>query len=277
MKRNFYTLSAILLGLGLWISNSAGPGTVQGVDRTGSPVSLGTCTDCHLGNAFSPSITAQLLDNGTPVTEYQPNRDYTLRVTTTAGTGTPARYGFQAVALTGAGNTGAGTFGANPTGFKKITLQSRVYIEHSSPRTANVMEFPWKSPATLGEAIRFYAAGIAANNSGTSDGDGGTSLGQPLIITPLVSSADEAIAVHPAIRILGNPIGENLQLIFDSPENSAFTFQLTAMDGRAVWRKTQTVQSGENRLIFDTAAIPAGSYLFSAQNGTGSVAVKVVK
>jgi hypothetical protein len=277
MKKNLYTLSAIMLGLGLWISNAAGPGTVQGIDRTGSPLSPGTCVDCHSGGTFSPSVTAQLLDNGTPVTEYQPDRDYTLRVTTTAGAGTPARYGFQAVALTGTGNTNAGTFGANPAGFKKITIQNRVYIEHSSPRTNNTMEFPWKSPATLDGTIRFYAAGLAANNSGSSLGDSGASLSEALAITPLVSSAGEAAAVKPAIRVLGNPIGENLRLLFNSPESGHFLFELAAMDGRIIWRQTQAVQSGENQLNFDATALPRGTYLLRAQNGTGSIAVKVLK
>lgn len=277
MKRNLYTLSAVLLGLGLWISNAAGPGTVQGIDRTGSPLSPGTCGACHADGAFAPSITAQLLDNGTPVTEYQPDRDYTLRVQITAGTGSPARYGFQAVALSGSGNANVGTFGTNPSGFKKTTIQSRVYIEHSSPRTANVMEFPWKSPSTLGEDIRFYAAGIASNNANGSSGDGSAGLGQALVVTPLVSSSGEAEISHPAVRVMGNPVGEQIQLLFDSPENGVFNFQLTALNGHTMWRRTETVQAGENRLSFEASQLPRGTYVLLVQNATSSTSVKLIR
>lgn len=79
------------------------------------------------------------LDAGTPVTQYLPNKSYTLRVRLTAGNGSPSRYGFQAVALTGTANSAAGTFGTAPTGFRKTTIVGRTYIEHNTPRTMNTM------------------------------------------------------------------------------------------------------------------------------------------
>jgi len=276
-KRTLYTSIAVVTTIFLWIANAAGPGNVQGVDRTGSPLSPGACGACHSGGNFAPTITAELLDAGTPVTQYQANKDYTLRVRLTAGSGSPARYGFQAVALTGEANSAAGTFGTAPTGFRKTTIVGRTYIEHSTPRTMNTMDFPWTSPATLGEEIRFFAAGLAVNNNNSTAGDAGAALAMPLVVTPLVSSSNESAAATFEMKVLGNPIGEQLRIQMQAKSSGEYRFTLMTLDGRALWNRAMNLAQGEHQLSFDAGNLPKGIYLLQVFNGVNTVGVKLIK
>ena len=45
-------------------SGGAGSGGLG--DRTGSPLSSGTCTACHSGGAFNASLAIQVFDGATP-------------------------------------------------------------------------------------------------------------------------------------------------------------------------------------------------------------------
>lgn len=276
-KRLLYATSAVVTAILMWLANGAGPGNVQGIDRTGSPLSPGACDACHSGGDFSPTITAELLDTGTPVTHYQPNKNYTLRVKVTTASGSPLRYGFQAVALTGTSNTAAGTFGTAPTGFRKTTIVGRTYVEHSSPRTNNTMDFPWTSPATLGEEIRFFAAGLAANNNSNSSGDAGVDLPTALVISPLVSSSEELAVEKFGLKMLGNPIGEQLRIRMQAPQTGEYRFTLMALNGSMLWSREMHLVQGEHQLNFDAESLPEGVYVLQVLNGSSTAGVKLVK
>lgn len=276
-KRTLYTTIAAVTALLLWLANAAGSGNVQGIDRTGSPLSPGACNACHSGGNFAPTVTAELLDAGTPVTQYQPNKNYTLRVRVTAANGSPARYGFQAVALTGSANSAAGTFGTAPTGFRRTTIVSRTYVEHSTPRTNNTMDFPWTSPATLGEEIRFFAAGIAANNNSNSSGDAGAQLSAPLVVTPLVSSSNDIAAQKFGLKIWGNPIGDQLRISMQAPVSGDYRFALTSLNGSVLWNREMYLAQGEHKLSFPAETLPGGVYVLQIFNGVHSTGVKLIK
>ncbi|MBE2209851.1 MAG: hypothetical protein IAE84_19840 [Saprospiraceae bacterium] len=276
-KRTLYTTTAVVTAILLWLANAAGPGNVQGIDRTGSPLSPGACDACHSGGNFAPTVTAELLDAGTPVTQYQPNKSYTLRVRVTAASGTPTRYGFQAVALTGSANTSAGVFGANPTGFRKTTISNRTYVEHSTPRTANTMDFPWTSPATPGEEIRFYAAGIAANNNSNSSGDAGAQLSAPLVLTPLVSSSNDIASEKFGLKILGNPIGDQLRIRMQASVSGEYRFALISLNGSTLWNREIYLAQGDHPLNFDASALPDGVYILQVSNGVNTTGIKLIK
>ncbi len=275
-KSNLYACWAVFASLLLWLANAAGPGNVQGIDRTGSPLSPGACDACHFGGGFNPSITAELLDGGVAVTQYEANKSYTLRVRINTAV-SPNRYGFQAVALTGTGNLNAGAFGTPPTGFRKTTILGREYAEHSSPRNSNTMEFSWTSPPALGETIRFYAAGIAANNNGDSSGDSPVQLSGPLLISPLTSNSGEALAQRLKLRVLGNPAGESLRLGLHNPEGAPFRFALYTLDGRRAWSAAQWLPEGEQILEWETAGLPGGVYVLFAESRAGIASVKVLR
>lgn len=155
----------------VWFGNASGPGSVQGTDRTGSPVSPGYCgvSSCHGGGNFSTDVAIQLLDeNSDPVTEYTPATTYTLRISI-AATGAEG-FGFQAVALTES-NAGAGEFGAPAAGIQVITISNREYAEHSSRSSTSSFEIDWTAPDAGSGAITFYAAGNAVNGDSNFTGD----------------------------------------------------------------------------------------------------------
>lgn len=276
-KRTLYTTTAAVTAILLWLANAAGSGNVQGIDRTGSPLSPGSCNACHSGGNFTPAVTAELLDGGTPVTQYQPNKNYTLRVRVTAANGSPARYGFQAVALTGSANAAAGTFGTAPTGFRRTTIVGRTYVEHSTPRTNSTMDFPWTSPAALGEEIRIYAAGIAANNNSNSSGDAGAQLSAPLVLMPLVSSSKDIAIEKFGLKIWGNPIGEQLRISMQAPVSGEYRFSLIYLNGSTLWSRRMYLTQGEHLLSFDTETLPGGVYILQIFDGVHSAGVKLIK
>lgn len=186
MRKVIYLL---IPGLLTWIllSNSGGVANRQAVDRTGSPLGTGSCGSCHSGGNFSPTLSIQLLDGNTPVTRYSPGKVYEARVSI-AASNNPRGYGFQLVALSGAGNIRGGTFGDAPAGFSKVTLANRVYVEQSSVRSSPVLSIPWTAPAAGSGSVRFYSAGLAVNGNGGTGGDSPVQLNLPVIIDEDASS-----------------------------------------------------------------------------------------
>ncbi|NUQ26787.1 MAG: T9SS type A sorting domain-containing protein [Saprospiraceae bacterium] len=272
-----YTLFIAVLAGFLLLNNAAGPGLVQGEDRTGSPLSSGSCgqAGCHSQGSFSPSISVELLDEGNPVTQYEPGESYDLKVTVTAGTGTPPRYGFQAVALTGAGNTGAGTFGSAPAGFRTIDINNRTYAEHASPRTNNTFTIEWTAPDT-GE-VRFYAAGIAANANGSNNGDGAATLGSPLVITRASVSAFTPGALLRRLAIAPNPVENILTLRAHSDQSGEYLLRIASLGGQVLHQSRLDFQSGENMHTVDVNRLPAGVYVLQITDGDKVSSTKFLK
>ena len=116
------TIFTLLTTMFLILNNASGPGTVQDKDRTGGPLSEGACTACHTDGAFSPNVTIELLKDNVAIDKYQPGDTYDMKVIINATEGTPAAYGFQAVALTGANNDNSGSWGTPPSGVHSVTL-----------------------------------------------------------------------------------------------------------------------------------------------------------
>ena len=109
--KNFYILLSILLVAYIFMGHSAGRADSQNWGNTGAPgdQSLAngqprTCISCHGGNAFTIDMDINLEDlAGNPVVdnEYIPGETYNMSVTiNSTGANTPARYGFQILALT---------------------------------------------------------------------------------------------------------------------------------------------------------------------------------
>src|SRR5262249_47502723 len=144
--------------------------------RTGAP-GEGTCVACHNSFALN-SGPGTLRITGLPA-NYSPNQQVT--VTVTLAQPNRARYGFQLTALDDLGRQ-AGTLvvtDANRTQLITGTVGGnlRQYIEHTfngvqptSPNQGSWV-FTWTAPATSVGRVTFYAAGNAANGSGTNSGD----------------------------------------------------------------------------------------------------------
>ncbi|MBL7793358.1 MAG: T9SS type A sorting domain-containing protein [Saprospiraceae bacterium] len=272
-----YTLFIAVLAVFFLLNNAAGPGLVQDADRTGSPLSTGSCgqAGCHSQGSFSPSISVELLDEGNPVTQYEPGESYDLKVTLTAGTGTPPRYGFQVVALGGAANDSIGTFGSAPAGFRRIVINNRRYVEHASPRPSNTLTVEWTAPDT-GE-VRFYAAGIAANANGSNNGDGAATLGSPLVITRAAVSTFTPVALLSRLAIAPNPVENILTLRAHSDQTGEYLLRITSLGGQVLHQSRLDFQSGENMHTVDVNRLPAGVYVVQITDGERVSSAKLLK
>jgi len=280
MKQSLlFTLFAAFSIAFLFFGNSSGPGQVQGIDRTGSPLSPGACnaSGCHDDGAFNPTVEASLLDGTETVTNYEPGKTYTFRFTITAGTGEPGAYGFQAVALTGDDDQQAGSWGDLPSGLQVTTLSNRDYVEHSEPNSENTFEIPWTAPQTEAGNIRFYAAGNAVNRNGASSGDGALPLSEPLTVTPLTSGifGVEKLAVQ--LSAFPNPVQDKLQLDIEGAEAGAYQLSLVDLHGRVIAQRALQLQSAAQRESFDFAALPGGHYFVRLSDGRRVAGLKVVK
>ena len=79
MNKILYFLIPIGMAWAL-LSNSGGAAAVQNVDRTSSPLGVGSCGSCHGGGNYSPVISVELLDNNTVVNKYSPGKLYQVKV-----------------------------------------------------------------------------------------------------------------------------------------------------------------------------------------------------
>jgi hypothetical protein len=180
MNKILYFLFPVGMAWAL-LSNSGGAAAIQNVDRTSSPLGVGSCGSCHGGGNYSPVISVELLDNNTVVNKYSPGKLYQVKVSIVAGNN-PRGYGFQLVSLSGNNNIQGGIFGNAPAGFNKINLDNRVYVEQSSTRSSGSFVIPWTAPAVGTGSVRFYGAGVAVNGSGGSGGDSHVQAALPLTI-----------------------------------------------------------------------------------------------
>lgn len=277
-RKTLYTLFAAAFCAALFFNNSGGAGASQQTDRTGSPLSSGICSECHGGGIFAPTVEAKLLKNDVVVTQYEPGEDYTFRLTITPTNGTPARYGFMAVALRGTGNLNAGDWDSPPAGTRITSIGTREYFEQSSPRSTNTFEIKWKAPTAGTGAVRFYAAGNAVNGTGGTDGDAAASLSSALTITEKATSSAFDVALLPAtINAYPNPVEAQLNLKIQIKESGRYFLTLHDMLGKELQRETIQLLNGENLETLNVSNLAAGHYAVRISDGKRVATQQIVK
>jgi uncharacterized protein (TIGR03437 family) len=151
------------------------------IKRTGAAVDGGvTCTACHTTFALNDASGGSVVIHASP---YTPGVKQTITVRVNHPTA--LRFGFQLTArLTSDETKEAGTFAENdnvqvrcdPTGNAPCN-GALEFAEHRQPATGagipgpRVFTLEWTPPSSDAGPVIFYAAGNAANNSGTNGGD----------------------------------------------------------------------------------------------------------
>jgi hypothetical protein len=260
-----YTLFILAGTAFLFLNNSSGAASVQGVDRTGSPLSPGPCQTCHSAGAFSAGIEVDMLDNGSPTTTYEAGKTYTLRVRAT-NSGSPAGYGFQAVALN-SDDDQVGSFGTPPSGFKITTLAGRDYVEQSSRRDENTLEIEWEAPAAGSGDVNVYASVVVANGMQGSGGDGSAFLNTPVTLSEVLSSTNDADGLLESMTIFPNPVGDVLQLALNSKENADYQLLISNMNGQVVYNQRIGLTAGEQLNTIDVSQLTPGVYSLQITDG----------
>lgn len=196
LKFIYTTLSSLLLFgcLILFTGYEDGPAN-EGNAWIGAPGESGvTCGTCHSNPGSFGFVNINIdmeTTNGTAVTSYVPGNTYKVAVTINSEVGTPAAYGFQAVALD-ATNSNAGTFISEDEMIGIRTVNGRLYAEHNMPSTSQTFVMRWEAPTADVGKVTFYASGNTVNRDGTTAGDSGTGT------TPakLEIEANNALAVE---------------------------------------------------------------------------------
>lgn len=154
---------------------STGPASSGLGNRTGGPGSSNsTCSTCHAGGSFNPTISLIVKDlaNAT-VTNYTPGQTYNLEYVITNGPGLTSQYGFQSIALDASNNT-SGNFQNTGSNVQIVNTGSNQFVEQNFTSTSNSFSTQWVAPAAGSGSVTFYAAGNSVNNSGSTGGDQGT-------------------------------------------------------------------------------------------------------
>jgi len=264
-KRTTLILSAfaLLLSALTFLGSAGGVANVQKLDMTGSPVSVGVCANCHLNNAFSPSVDLKVLSGEQPVTKYVPGQTYTLQVVVKANANA-STFGFQAVALNSLGIGQAGTFQNAPFGTSIRTLNGRSYPEQTFPSLKDTFRLEWVAPAAGFGDVRLFAAGVASNGNGSSSGDGAAN-------TSLILGEDDASSLlQPVIAPL-SALQHGGLLEIRMPDTPA---RITLFDLQGRPRIERQTQGAAWSLPLD--GLSAGLYLLHWQSGESRHTLKVM-
>jgi hypothetical protein len=202
---------------------SGGPGTGGLGDRTGSPLSSATCSQCHSGGSFNAAIGVQVLDGSTPVTSYTAGNTYTVVYTIS---GSSPAFGFQGGVLTST-NAAGGTFSSPSSNAQLVTISGRSYFEHDGgPSSTGVFQASWTAPLANTGTVSFYGVGLAVNQNGGTSGDQTTA--------PVVISLTEDVTCVPTNGIDVQTACESYDWIdgntYNSDNNTA-THTLTNVAG----------------------------------------------
>jgi hypothetical protein len=138
--------------------------------RSGAPGEQ-TCTTCHAQNVGPGQIQI------TAPVRYTPGQTFPITVTQTTTDSSRLSWGFQLTALDAATNSKAGTLSATTGSTAVANSSTRQYMNHTvagkfegQTGQAN-WTFNWTAPATDVGAIKFYVAGIQADNGDDDTGD----------------------------------------------------------------------------------------------------------
>lgn len=210
-----------------------------------------TCTVCHSpGSGGSGAATISI--SGNP-TSYVPGTVYSITVTGSQVTPTPAFYGFEMAAVN-ASNANAGAFTAisgTNIGSQSVAGNSISFIRQSTPKVSGTWTFNWTAPATDVGNIRFYLAVNAAN--GTS----GT--GSDYIYTSVFTLTP---ACNPPVAALTS----NTNVSCDDVSTLNLNTFVATTSAPGTW--TGTAVTGGN--TFSPATAGVGTYNLTFTTGSGS-------
>jgi hypothetical protein len=266
MKKNIiFTLFGLAFVAFLFTSSSGGRASAAGSANTGAPGETTTCSGCHSGGSYNPSISIQIFQQGTTtaVTQYTAGTTYDMKVTLSAS-GSPGGYGFQMVALKNTGNTNAGTWSSPGANTKIASVGTRSYVEHGVNSTfsaTNNFTMKWTAPAAGTGAVTFYSAGNVVNGTGNTSGD--SPVAGTLSITESIPNVSAGTASNISITDIGNNgNGTDLQVAFSAPAN-----QNTVGQYRVMVVKQANVASFN---LTAANAVTAGSYSVITPNGSST-------
>jgi hypothetical protein len=275
-----YKIAGLLLLYIVLQSRSGGPGTIASLQVAGAPGStgsVGTCgnSGCHSQGSFSPALAMSLLEGENLITKYEPGKTYTLKLTTTPGQGSPAGYGFQAVALNSS-DLQAGDWGTPGSGKHVVTLSNRKYIEHSEPAANGVFELPWIAPQAGSGDVTFYAASLASNLNSSVGGDG-VAKNMLTITESGLSNVSNVEKEFASIKVIPNPVGEVLTVQVTSRRAGSHKIRVIDATGAVVQAESVSLHVGINQAAFQVSNLAPGVYILQLLGEDHIAATQMLK
>ena len=248
----FVLTIAALTALFTLSSSSSGPGG----NRTGAPGSSGDCSGCH-GSAVDPTanVTLTILDGGTPVTAYEPNKTYDVKL---IAAGNSTKMGFQ-MSFINDKNTVAGSLSTQSGNGTEVYNSGNQQIwGHTTPGIGtvnNTWSAKWTAPASATGDVRIFSALVLSNSNGSNGGD---------YFHEFTTTIDEALTNQNA------SISKNQNTIIENPVSNTLNFRNSIKQGFIWDSKGQFVQKIEHLQSFSVSDLPAGVYHVNFVNADGS-------
>lgn len=133
-----------------------------------------TCSACHSGGSFAPTLTVELLNvSNNPVTFYIPGASYTLQISIISTSGSPS-FGFQTTCAQTSTNNNLNNWVTASLPFYAANVQiasGRNYVEHVATLGNSVINIPWTAPATGYGSVSFFSIGNAVDGTGGTNDD----------------------------------------------------------------------------------------------------------
>lgn len=278
-KRLLLFSTSIVLLSGLIMSYAGGPAT-NGQNRTGVNNGLNNCSSggCHSGGSFTnTNLTVSLTKGVNPVTTWQPDSVYTVRI---SGKTTAPKYGYQ---LTSAWNNGtndipAGTFTAIAGANQVVPSGGFSIFEHTQAATATggdiLASATWTAPsAGTVDTVDFYLTVNNVNGNGVIQGDNSNnvkiSFGKQTVSVAQLH-ADIKVAAYP------NPVTDKLNISLENAGDGTYSIRVFDMTGKIVANQSANVKGSYSTFI-NAAAWAKGMYHVQLQKDGAQRTIAVVK
>lgn len=278
MKKRILLLSlaASMSALAL-MSYSSGPGN----SGLGDLTSTG-CVNCHGPNSTNTKISLGLIDDATstPVTtsEYVPGKTYRIVELGSNAAGTQTHFGFQVMAVNGAGNQ-AGSFTiVNSANTQTFTGGGLTGAENKTPiaKSGNTCnpQIKWTAPAAGTGAITFRIALNVVNNNNNTASD------QPNVGTIALQEKPAAFVAGITVsgmRLFPNPSRGNMTLDLGNAPEGRYTLTAVDMNGKMTVLG-ELRSSGKSKLLdIPVAGLPAGVYHLVISGPQGVQTLKFIR
>ena len=173
LLKHLYILALFIATTALTITptdsqaNASGTAHNGNGDRTGSPIAIGTCANCHSSGSYGTvEAVISVVDMSGPVSSFVAGETYMITVEVTHTSGSPSAYGFQ-LSLLDSENNFIGTF-STPSSGSGVYNQS--LWESTTPSASNTFTVLWDAPTAM-TTVTIYATAAAVNGTGGTSGD----------------------------------------------------------------------------------------------------------
>ncbi len=243
----------------------------------GPPIASGApgeanCTFCHTA---TPQTSLGIITSNVPVTGYIPGAIYTITATISV-TGIN-KFGFEVSTRNSTGSQN-GTIIVTDTSQTILVGFSPQHISHKLLGTAGAgsktWTFNWIAPIAGSGNVTLYGAFVAANSSGTNDGDQ-VFLSSLLIQENLSASIAEPYTNSNSWMVFPNPASEKVTVTTLDLNNKIESIEIIDITGKLI--KVISFETFAQSQSIDISDLQSGVYVLNMQTGKNIITKKFVK